>query len=160
MFSEVRCFAQNMEKDTSRQRSAWQGPEIIGDHRSAPGVLYAGPDDHWEGDKRDRRPGLGTTILSPNGWRCITQHFVLCGTYSSPGQEYSVVVTCHVTVAKEGEPATCPPPDLGAATRPTTCHQAGSSERRSCVVGEERRTDSSHLRRPGDWPGYRGDHAG
>jgi len=61
-------------------------------------------------NRRSSRPSLGTTIRSPKGWRCITQHFVLCVTYSSLVQEYSAVVTCHVNVALEGEPATCPPP--------------------------------------------------
>jgi hypothetical protein len=33
------------------------------------------------GDKGDRQPDLGITILSPKGSRCAPRHIVLCGTY-------------------------------------------------------------------------------
>jgi hypothetical protein len=122
--------------------------------------MYAGPDDLREGgERRSSQPGFAITIRSPKGWCCITQHFVLCGTYSSLGQEYSAAVTCHVTVALEGEPAACPPP------RPRGSHAiyylplGRKLRRRSCIVGEVRSRDDSLLRRPGDWPGHRRNHA-
>ena len=83
----------------ARKGVAWQRPDV---ERKlwAPDVMYTGPDDLREGgEKRSSQPSSRTTILYPNGWRCTPEHFVLCGTYSCRRQEYSAVVTWHVTIA-------------------------------------------------------------
>jgi hypothetical protein len=84
----------------ARKGVAWQGRMLRESYGPAPDVMYTGPDDLREGgETRSSQPSIGSIILSPKGWRCTPEHFVFCGTYSDRRQEYSAVVTCHVTIA-------------------------------------------------------------